>query len=321
MSERFPRCVPLAYSAVYPSVERLLKVGLSDFVCEPLNGRPMKRNINWNALTPKEMFGMNKAQFADFREHYYGETDFKVFQSLKHCKNFTYTNAVEIVNKFAGESSVRMAQAVKRYGLNLTHTLNYLDKHTPKGKKKERNTFDFEHTAIMWTDYLHFASELKYDFSRTDSDVFFPKDLQLAHDNASANYVAAQDEKQFVKYQKRYEKLKKLYEYSNGKYKIVIPLGAKDIVEEGKVLCHCVGGYASRHMNGKTTIVFMRAADKPNKRLVTIEVNDSYKSICQNYGRKNRCVTKEEKAFIDEWIAWVQAGSKRNKKKPAETAA
>ena len=63
----------------------------------------------------------------------------------------------------------------------------------------------------------------------------------------------------------------------------------------------------------------MRSCKKPDTRLITIEIKD--KMIIQNRGKKNRNPTKLEKSFIDEWIAWVQAGSKRPKKKKTASAA
>lgn len=309
----------ICYYALYPNTEKLLKLDLSDFVFNLIHNKPMKRYIDWNAKKPKDMFGMNKAQFKDFREHYYGDIDFKVYQLLKKVKkNIPYSTVAGYVNKYAGDSAVRVAQAIKTHELNITHAFNYLEKHT--SKKKNRDSFDYENTAVMWTDYLKFAAELKYDLSR--DDVIFPKNLKDAHDEASANIAVKHDAEAFEKYQKRYEKLRKMYEYSNGEYRIVIPLGVNDIIEEGQVLCHCVKGYASRHMNGKTTILFMRRVDKPNRRLITIEVNDSDKRIAQHRGKNNRNPTKDEQQFINEWIAWVKAGSKKNKKKnTAESAA
>lgn len=85
------------------------------------------------------------------------------------------------------------------------------------------------------------------------------------------------------------------------------------------MLFHCVGGYAERHVNGKTTILFMRLAKEPEKRLVTIEVKGD--TICQNYGYKDRRVNEKEKEFIEKWIAWVRAGSRRPKKKKTASAA
>lgn len=310
----------LAYSALYPNIEKLLKLGLSDFVCSLIDGRPMKRYIDWNAQTPKQMFHMRADEFRDFRENYYGEEDFKVYQILKGTrKHFKYSEAAAIAKRFGKEASLRLAQAVKKHKLNLTRTLRYLDKKTPQKKSDTRKTSDFEHTAILWTDYLSFAERLKYDLNR--DDVIFPKNLQKSHDDASKAVIVLKDAEAFEKYKKRYEKLERIYAFSDGEYSIVIPQGVNDIVEEGKVLGHCVGGYAERHVRGATTILFMRKCATPNKRYITIEVRDREKRICQNYGRKNRRLTQSEKAFVDKWIAWVQAGSqKAKKKKDAEAA-
>lgn len=313
----------LAYSALYPGIEKLLKIGLSDFVCNLIDKRPMKRYIDWNAPTPKEMFGMRKDEFDDFRQNYETMTDFEVYQILRHVKkNFAYSQALEIVKKYGDFAAVRLARTVKRYRLNLTHTLNYLNKNTNIGKCVGAYNLQklYEQTAILWTDYISFAGELKFDFKR--SDVIFPKRLQEAHDNASAAAIAVRDKKTSESYITRYERLKEIYNYSDGKYMIVVPTGVNDIVEEGKVLSHCVGGYAERHMRGATTILFMRRCDKPNNRFITIEVRDSDKHVCQKYGKKNRLLTEEENDFVFKWIDWVKAGSKKNKKKKsAEKAA
>ena len=44
-------------------------------------------------------------------------------------------------------------------------------------------------------------------------------------------------------------------------------------------------------------------------------------TICQNYGYKDRRVSEKEKEFIEKWIAWVRAGSRRPKKKKTASAA
>ena len=319
-------CVPftkfLCYYTLYPSTEKLLKIDLSDFVCKLVDGKPMKRYINWNANKPHEMFKMNRVQFKDFREHYSGEMDFKVYQNLKKVKgDISYAFVTDIVKNYRGVSAERVSVTIKKHKLNVTRTFNYLEKivfseiskmcHAPYTPQV------YENIAIQWVDYLAFAKELKYDLTR--DDVIYPKNLIDAHDQATANIGVVRDEKAMIKYQNRYEKLQKQYEYSNGEYQIVIPQGVNDIVAEGSALCHCVKGYAERHMEGKTTILFMRRCNRPNTRLITIEING--KTIVQNRGMKNRAPTKEEQAFIDKWIAWVKAGSKRPKKKKTASAA
>lgn len=319
-------CVPftkfLCYYTLYPSTEKLLKIDLSDFVCKLVDGKPMKRYINWNANKPHEMFKMNKVQFKDFREHYSGEMDFKVYQNLKKVKgDISYAFVTDIVKNYRGVSAERVSVTIKKHKLNITRTFNYLEKIVSseilKMCKPPYTPQVYENIAIQWVDYLAFAKELKYDLTR--DDVIYPKNLIDAHDQATANIGVVRDEKAMIKYQNRYEKLQKQYEYSNGEYQIVIPQGVNDIVAEGSALCHCVKGYAERHMEGKTTILFMRRCNRPNTRLITIEING--KTIVQNRGMKNRAPTKEEQAFIDKWIAWVKAGSKRPKKKKTASAA
>lgn len=310
----------LTYSALYSNVEKLLKLGLGDFVCSLTEGRPMKRSINWDAPAVQEMFKMRKDEFRAFQKEYYGLADFEIYQILRSVKSDIQYGAVKaICERYHYEAAKRIAKVVKARKLNLTRTLHYLEKKTKeeKGARKRAEQKDYENTAIWWTDYLDFAESLKYDLSR--GDVLYPKRLKEAHDNASAAVTVQKDKLAFEKYRERYEKLKKKYEWSDGTYHILIPKGINDIVEEGKVLSHCVGGYAERHVNGKTTILFMRLAKEPEKRLVTIEVKGD--TICQNYGYKDRRVTEKEKEFIEKWIAWVRAGSRRPKKKKTASAA
>lgn len=303
----------LCYYALYPGIEIPLKSGLEELVCSLVDNRPMKRYINWNGKNPREMFGMTKAQFKDMVEFCDDILDFKLYQELKRVsKKASFAFCRELSSAYKYDNALKLVKAVRKYNLNLTHTLNYLNKLTDELGKPAADG-DAEHTAMLWTDYINFASQLKYDFSRLD--VVFPKKLQKAHDEAAAGVVASKDKLAFEAYQKRYENLKKLYEYSDGQYQIVIPLGINDIVEEGKALSHCVGGYASRHVNGKTTILFLRKCSAPARRLVTIEVSGKEKRIIQNRGKRNRCLNQKEQAFVDEWIAWVKAGSKRKKEK------
>lgn len=310
----------LAYSALYPNVERLLKLGLGDFVCSLIDGRPMKRLINWNAPTVQAMFRMRKDEFRVFQKAFYGLGDFEIYQILRSIKSdIQYSAAKEIYERYNPEAAKRIAKAVKVRKLNLTRTLHYLEKKTKeeKGPRKRPEQKDYETTAIWWTDYLDFAESLKYDLSR--GDVLYPKRLKEAHDNASDAVTVQKDELGFEIYRERYEKLKLKYAWSDGTYKIIIPKGINDIIREGTVLSHCVGGYAARHVSGNTTILFMRSCKNPKQRLVTIEVKGE--KICQSRGYKDRNVTEKEKEFIEKWIAWVRAGSRRPKKKKTASAA
>ena len=174
-----------------------------------------------------------------------------------------------------------------------------------------------ESVTREYFDYYNMAQKLEYDLA--NPVVLYPKDIKNAHDLAVANYNALKAE---IKAKKNAEKEKKAFEmllkkdkqyvYTDGKYLITVPHTIADIVREGKLQQHCVGGYAARHMDGVLTICFMRAVTEPDKPLYTIEMHD--KSLTQVQGFGNRTpLTEEAQAFFDTWMQWVKGGSKRNK--------
>ena len=129
-----------------------------------------------------------------------------------------------------------------------------------------------------------------------------------------------------------------MYEFSYGELCIVVPGSTEEIIMEGRTLKHCVGGYAARHFNDKVTILFLRHKRKPDTPFVTIEIIPRAKMtgkviVRQIHGYRNECYLNEGKLinltrdqkhhsrpdykykwFLDMWRAWVEAGSKRDKK-------
>lgn len=61
---------------------------------------------------------------------------------------------------------------------------------------------------------------------------------------------------------------------SNKELQIVCPKQANDLVDEGKALHHCVGGYIDSVAEGRSLIVFVRRVEEPKKPYVTVEVRD-----------------------------------------------
>ena len=121
-----------------------------------------------------------------------------------------------------------------------------------------------------------------------------------------------------------------MYEFEYGDLCIVVPGSVEDIVNEGKTLGHCVGGYAARHFDNKVTILFLRHKRKPSTPWITIEIiprNNTKDNIVirQIHGYRNELYKPsggkkparpgdKYKWFLDIWKSWVKAGSKRDKK-------
>lgn len=125
------------------------------------------------------------------------------------------------------------------------------------------------------------------------------------------------------KYEERRKKLEKKYGFAMDGYVIRAPLGKDEILAEARKLQHCVGGYADRHIQGKTTILFMRKAKKPDEPWLTIEMNRN--KLVQVHGFKNEGLHTTRgrftpdprevyREFLDTWLEWLEKGSKRDKK-------
>ena len=96
---------------------------------------------------------------------------------------------------------------------------------------------------------------------------------------------------------KSYAKHSAAWEFEYGDYKVVIPTTPKDIIDEGRNMCHCVGGYVDRVVDGREYICFIRHKDTPDKCYITCEVYDDGR-IGQYFLAHDRYIsTVEDKEF------------------------
>ena len=148
-----------------------------------------------------------------------------------------------------------------------------------------------------------------------------PKDLRERHDAAANILRINKSASEMKKYRNRRRKLEKRFCFTMDGLCILVPVSTEEIVLEGKTLHHCVGGYADRHVNGATTILFLRKQRTPGRSFLTIEVADDpgrvrirqihgYRN--ENYAAYSVDPRKKYAPFLDAWLGWVNRGSKRD---------
>ena len=156
----------------------------------------------------------------------------------------------------------------------------------------------------------------------SEKTVAMPKNLRERHDVVAEASRVTETAEEMLKYKTRRRKLEKQYSFSLGDYCIQVPISGEEIVQEGKTLHHCVGGYAARHISGATTILFLRKKRTPGRSFLTIELYKEKEKIRirQIHGYKNeaycgRAIKEEERFawFLKPWLEWVNAGSKRDR--------
>ena len=169
-----------------------------------------------------------------------------------------------------------------------------------RGFKTENGRRRYEKLSNVlseYCDYLRLGETLGYDLKNTF--VLFPRDLRMAHDTAAKLLQAKEDAVIEQAISAAYPALEKMYSYSHGDFSIVVPKSAKEIVEEGHALRHCVGSYTARVAKHKCAILFLRRTDDINAPFVTLRVQDG--RLEENRGLCNGEPPAAASAFLKRW--------------------
>lgn len=159
------------------------------------------------------------------------------------------------------------------------------------------------YVLTTYSDYLDMKEKLGYDM--TNSITIYPHDLKAEHDKAviERNEAAAKRREEtannmYKAISQRFKKANKIYSYHSGKLFVRPAKNAAEIIEEGRILHHCVGGdtYLNAHAEKESIILFLRK--KENTPYITIEMEPTGE-IVQWYGAYDE---KPDEKKIDRWL-------------------
>ena len=320
----------------YPrQIEFLMKCGMKSAVRDLVaNGRKNAAAIHWNAETPAEFLGVKPRELRMLQEaNAYSWERIEALGSYRRQKG---KSTLEDCLLFAqiqmdGNKQKMLLKRMREHGVSIGRLLRYMNKHCLK-KRTIRSAMD------AYVDYLVAAEGVGLDLN---NPIFLmPRDFEEKHDQVTAAWsavlaerrrkaeaerraaVAEERKKQLERFRGRVKSLARRYTYTDGELLVRPAVNAEEIVREGKLLHHCVGGYADRHISGATTILFLRRRSTPRKPLCTIEMKGN--SICQIHGWDDEWTACEDNPnrenprniyaeFLNEWTAWLKGGSKRDK--------
>lgn len=282
--------------AKYPRLEMLVKCGLESIVDELVRfGRKHKGIIDWNAKTPWAALHLTKPEYKillDMEDKYRYQT----VECLHYWRKGNRKARIE------GAITLMTNEIWNFHKVHLEKYVFPLDITAEKIAKSIRRS-----GSQFWTDYIDAAEKLGYDLK--NPVVVFPKDLKRAHDLAISQVKYETNQKLEAAGRESVERRKKRYNFVSGDYLIRVAETMQEIIAEGKVLLHCVGGYAERHMKEQTTILFVRRADDPDIPLCTVEYRNG--AIIQAYCRKNTDPPQEIKDFLELWKDYIYKKPKK----------
>ena len=290
-------------------IEKLHKAGLRRYATSIVKNE-WYLALNFDARELKNVLGITKPLF-----NWAQKTDATGKQlAILHdacAKDYGLTNE-EIIELVKADIMASELKNVSK-GNKLIKTLHYLQKAAGYKNIHEKYTH--------YRDYLSMAVDLHYDL---DNDtVRYPKDIEGAHDKAvteanekEMDIKISKAKAKYPEIERKHNALEDAFGFKDKTYEIVAPESAGDIITEGRILHHCVGGdtYLNRHNTGSSFILFMRKVEAPKERYYTIELSPNDLVILQYFGAYDKKPDKESvDKFLEKWKQYL----KRRRKKEA----
>ena len=154
-------------------------------------------------------------------------------------------------------------------------------------------------------DYILMHQRLNPDTPLTLEDYKIKdlEDLRRRHDRL----VIAQKEFNDKSFAEKWAMQKPKWEkfcYKDKDFEIIAPESGEEVIAEGRILDHCVGGYVDRIAKGETIILFMRKRSDPQKPFYTLNISPDGTRLIQVHGYKNRwpATDPETLPFLDKWV-------------------
>ena len=294
-------------AARYPDFEMILKMGLIKYARYLVLKIPV--NPNPRGKTIQDRLRINKDRIKNLIEHE-GEKKYLELYQLERRLGAHWTDEeIKIIEKLKDSTYPNdwdKASKVLKYTPPV-RLKNYMKKQkmwVPEGKAGYADIRQRQDLRREYFDYLQMRVDEGYDME--NDIIIFPADFVRRRDEMLLQVQKAKMDKRkkealekFPKIRTKYRRLSEKYSAAAGGYIIRPAKDAAEIVEEGRVLHHCVGGnnYLRSHNDGKSFILFLRDAKKKDHPFITVEIKEE--TIIQWYGEYDR---KPHKKMIDDWL-------------------
>jgi len=290
----------------YKQLEFLTKAGFTHIVDELVKCR-LGHVADADATNPADFLGINPERVKMLQEEKGDIQLLKALQREKRKGEHWNTEELELYRLFIYSPDLD-TMLTRMSIIKLKH---YLEKQTGvsigAGMCGHASAL-VSQTYRTYTDYLGMRQQTGY--ALTDSIILFPKNLKQEHDKLVLEINKAKAEKReqevnerFPDIKKHYRRIRRMYYYETDEYIIRPARSAAEIVQEGRILHHCVGGdtYLDRHNKGKSYILFLRPKGGQDTPYVTIEIKDN--AIQQWYGAYDKKPDKDNiDALLDGYV-------------------
>lgn len=310
----------------WKQAEIMVKEGFAGIICTALYEDPWGNSLirlasifDMGEKKPHRILGLTKAEYRE------GTRDLKPGCSLQKWE-FEDFHRFRAIRQQEPETTPGGYIRYKQYfGHNLKLAMDTGEK-LEKLRRYLEKTGNHGADVHLLADCRRMAQEL-YNRPLTEEEMW-PRDLMRAHDALTAIITAQQNEKTAAMYAEGFREVKESFghlEWTDGDLCLILPLSNADLVREGNVLRHCVGGYGKRHIDHSNTIWFVRHYRRPERPYYTLDIDMRTGKEVQLHGYGNErhgehkeyyhSIPRKVRAFCDRWKREVLAPYIREQRK------
>lgn len=299
----------------YPCIEYLIKLGFVELVIGKLEKEFTYRTINWRGKNITSVMKMDKHQLQEIKKKKIHVT-YLFLNLLQKSKSFGWNLTIEEIGEITMISSKYYTDELEKI-FNMSplssitspkKIVNYLKKQVTKFPDHFPSNV-ISGVIITFRDYIDDCKNLEADL--TKENTIFPRDLYAAHQNTIKQIQYKEDQELNKKIKKRSKELSEYYFID--KRLLIRPAGStKELIEEGKALNHCVGGYAARYADGENILLFIRKTAEPDKPYYTVEIIKD--KVIQVWGEDNCNPTEDVTKFMKKFEK-IKLNKKNTRKK------
>lgn len=284
-----------------PKIEHLIKMKLYRLVSGIIYGGysySALQAINFNGENMRAILGIDRPYFPLLRELNPSIDQLHLIRQLLQADHKPSTEQI----KWFIASKISNADAAKELLAHMSvHKLQrYVEQQFAPEDEAALKRVDYYKMNTLITDYhdyLCMCKELQYDLK--NSFILFPRELKAAHDSVAKTLKDKRTAEQEKAIADSFDEWQKRYQYRSKELMMIPPHSAKEIVDEGVALHHCVRHYVKKVAEKESVILFVRSVDEPDKSLCTVEVKDG--QVTQARGFDNAEPPAQITAFIEQW--------------------
>ncbi len=306
-------------AARYPDFEMIIKMGLTEYADNLVLKNPV--NPNPRGKKVEDRLRINKDRLKRLIEQKGDKKTLEIYQLERRLGAHWTEEELDIIKTLKEatySTDWEKASKTLKY-MSPVRLKNYMNKQKmwmPGKSATWQERGRRQDLRREYYDYISMRINAGYDI--TNDIILFPADFRRRRDEmillaekAKMDKRKAEVLEKFPKIKMKYKKLSEKYSATAGGYIIRPAKDAAEIVEEGRILHHCVGGngYLRSHNDGRSFILFLRKADEKDIPLITVEIRDE--EIIQWYGAFDQ---KPNAKLIDAWLKTYTKELKKRKK-------